>query len=261
MLRSLVESRYLIAELVARDIRSRYRGSLLGLFWSVLNPLLQLGLYTLVFSVFLKIRMDSQETTGRFAELLFCALLPWTAIHECISRSAGAFLEHANLVRKARFPLQVLPFSLMLSALIHQGLASLVFAAVIVLSGSLSWIHLPLLVLLIPLQAMFMFGSGLMISAINVFYRDAMQMAAVLLMFVFWLTPIVYSRSFLPRPFDLLLAANPLTHLIEAYRFAFFGTPALSPAGLLYWAVFALVTLGAGAAVLRRSRPQILDLV
>jgi ABC-type polysaccharide/polyol phosphate export permease len=261
MLRSLLESRYLIAELVARDIRSRYMGSLLGLFWSVLNPLLQLGLYTLVFSVFLKIRMESAQTTAGFAELLFCALLPWTAIHECISRSAGSFLEHANLVRKARFPLQVLPFSLMLSALVHQGLASVVFAGVVVVSGSLTWIHLPWLLLLVPLQAVFMFGSALLISAVNVFFRDAMQMVAVLLMFVFWLTPIVYSRALLPPPFDLLLAANPLTHLVEAYRFAFFGAPALSAVGLLYWAAFALVMLGLGAVTLRRCRAQILDLV
>lgn len=261
MIRSLVQSRYLVAELVARDIRSRYMGSLLGLFWSVLNPLLQLGLYTLVFSVFLKVRMDEHHTTARFAEMLFCALLPWTALHECASRSAGSFLEHANLVRKASFPLEVLPFSLVMSALIHQALASLVFALVIIASGSLTWTHLPWLLVLVPLQAVFMFGSGLLFSSINVFFRDTAQMLGVLLMFLFWLTPIVYSRSMLPPPYDLLLAANPLTHLVEAYRHAFFGTPDLSPIGILYWASFAVAVLAVGIGTLRRSRPQILDLV
>lgn len=261
LIRNLIQSRYLVAELVARDIRSRYMGSFLGLFWSVLNPVLQLALYTLVFSVFLKVRMEAVGSTARFAEMLFCALLPWTALHESAGRSAACFLEHSNLVKKSHFHLEVLPFSLVMSALIHQGLASAVFALVIIWTGSLTWVHLPWLLLLIPLQATLMFGSAQLLSAVNVFFRDTAQMLGVFLMFLFWLTPIVYSRAMVPPPFDSLLALNPLTHLMEAFRYAFFGGPDFSGLGLLGCAAAAVVLLLVGTAILRRSRPQILDLV
>ena len=103
MLTTLLNNKYLVRELVARDIRSRYVGSVVGVFWSILNPLIQLGLYTVIFSVILKGKIGDDGSTGRFAESLFCALLPWMALQEGVTRSSRTFIENSPLIKKVRF--------------------------------------------------------------------------------------------------------------------------------------------------------------
>ena len=100
MLATFLDNKYLLGELISRDIRSRYVGSVIGLFWSILNPLLQLFLYTLIFSVVLEIKFGAEASTARFAEYLFCALLPWMALQEGVTRSSHCFIENSNLIKK-----------------------------------------------------------------------------------------------------------------------------------------------------------------
>ena len=125
MLQTLILNRYLWKELVWRDLKSRYLGSVLGFFWSVLNPLLQLGLYSLVFGSYLRVRFQPDGDTGSFAIALFAALLPWLAFQESIVRSADILISHANLIKKVRFPLAVLPLSMVSSAIVHQLIGTL----------------------------------------------------------------------------------------------------------------------------------------
>ena len=130
-MRSLWESRYLVRELVRRDVKSRYRGSLLGGAWSILNPLLQLTVYTLVFSGFLGQSFDQSSSSGRFALFLFAALLPWLTFQESLNRSARTFLDHSPLIKKARFPLPTLPLGIVTSAFLHQCVGTLLLIAVL----------------------------------------------------------------------------------------------------------------------------------
>lgn len=248
-------------ELVARDIRSRYTGSILGLFWSVLNPLLQLLLYTIVFSVFLGDKLGQKPGTAEFAALLFCALLPWSAIQESTTRSARGFLDQSNLIKKAQFPLEAIPLSLVCSALVHQLIATVAFAAILGITGTLSLRTLPALIPLILLEGLLMYGIALIISTVNVFFQDIAHVIGVFFMFLFWLTPIVYPRSAVPDDYMWLLNVNPLTHLVAAFRFAMFGSPAFPTGGTVYWAALAVAGLIVGNWMLRRSRAEILDLV
>ena len=172
MLAILVRSRYLIQEFVTRDVRSRYLGSILGMFWSILNPLFQLILYTIIFSLVLKVRFGPGETTGAFALIVFCALLPWTAIQESTTRSARGFLEHSNLIKKLSFPLETIPFSYVCSAAIHQILGWIVFLIILLVFGSLQIQHLFLLPILFLVQVVLMFGLALIFGCLNVFFRD-----------------------------------------------------------------------------------------
>ena len=253
---------YLLSQLVWRDIRSRYLGSLVGLFWSLLNPLLQLVVYTLVFSLILTDRLMAEGSTARFAELLFCGLLPFLALQESVTRSARVYLDFANLIKKAAVPLEVLPLSLVLSALMHQLVGTIVLLSVIALTGSLNVSTLPWLLPLLGLQLLLMIGPSLLVSAVNVLFRDLAQMLGVVFMVLFWATPIVYGRGEqIPGWLNWLLAFNPLTHLVEAYRFTFFGAQQPSLVGLAYCVLWAVALLLAGRRVVLGSRPLILDLV
>lgn len=261
MLKLLTDNRHLLRELVSRDVRSRYLGSLAGLFWSVVNPLLQLALYTFVFAVVLRQRFEGFNTPGGFALYLFCALIPWTALQESVVRSAGVWIENASLIKKARFPLELLPAARVLSSLIHQMVATALFSILLLGLGALNWRQLPWLAPLLLLQALMMHGASLLSACLNVFFRDVAQFMGVGLMALFWATPIVYPKERAPEVFVLLLNLNPLTHLVEAYRYVLMGRPVPILWGQAYLAALALLVFAAGRWLLRRTEMELVDLV
>ncbi len=214
---------FLLRELVVRNVRSRYAGSALGLVWSLLNPLWQLLLFTLVFGRILGLEIDDEQTRN-FGVFLFCGLLPWMAIHEGVNRSASAITDNADLVKKMRLPGEVLVASLVLGALVHSAVGGVVFLAVLALMGELSAASLPLLLVAVPLQTALTFGLGLGLAAVNVYFRDTVQAVGLVLNAWFYVTPIIYSllSSRLER-YRELLEWNPLTGLVYLYRAAFLG--------------------------------------
>ncbi|MGW8179729.1 MAG: ABC transporter permease [bacterium] len=261
MLATLLNNKYLILELVIRDVRTRYIGSILGLFWSILNPLLQLILYTVVFSIVLGIRFGDEDSVGRFAEYLFCALLPWAAFQESITRSAHSFIEHSNLIKKIKFPLESIPFSITCSACFHQILGTFVFAAVLIINHTLCLDHIFWLIPVFIIHAVMMFGLSLTVACLNVFFRDIAQVLGVVFMLLFLMTPIVYAKSRAPEAFQQLLNMNPLTHMVEAYRYAILGNPTPSLPGLAYWAIFSVVSYLLGRFILARLRTSLVDML
>ncbi len=261
MIVNLIKSRRLVTELVMRDIRNRYTGSVLGFFWSVLNPLIQLTLYTLVFSVVLKVRIGPDASPGQFALYLFCGLLPWIAIQETATRSANCFIEHSNIIKKLSFPLETLPFSLAASSLIHQVLGTLVFLAVLVVSGNAHYSNLVLFIPLILSQCLFMYGLSMLIASIQTFFRDVIHVVGVAFQALFWATPIVYSTEKLADPFPMILDLNPFTHLLEGYRWILIGGPPPSLWGILYWLACCVILYLIGSKVLKKFKPVILDLI
>lgn len=261
MVKILYLNRYLLRELIFRDIKVRYVGSIIGLFWSVLNPLLQLALYTTIFSIVLEVRFAERASTGQFAEVLFCALLPWMAFQEATTRSSTSFLENSNLIKKLRFPLEVIPFSIVGSAIVHQLIGTAVFSLVLIYTGSLHYLGLLLVPILLLFQIIMMSGLALAVSSINVFFRDVVQALGVLFMLLFWMTPIVYPKSQAPPLIQWILNLNPLTHMVDAYRFAFLGYPDLLAGGIVYWFLFSLLLGLAGKTILKRTRKELVDLV
>ena len=261
MIVNILKSRRLVSELVLRDLRNRYTGSVLGFFWSVLNPLIQLALYTTVFSIVLKVRIGPDASPGLFAIYLFCGLLPWMAIHESATRAANCFIENSNIIKKLSFPLETLPFSMAISSLIHQVLGTLVFLIILAITGNA---HFRLLIIFLPLlfsQCLFMYGLGMLIASIQTFFRDVIHVVGVAFQALFWATPIIYSKDKLVDPFTTVLNLNPFTHLLEAYRWILIGDPAPSLTGILYWSACCVIIYFLGGIVLRRCKPVILDLI
>jgi lipopolysaccharide transport system permease protein len=251
---------FLLKELVKRDFQGRYAGSALGFLWSLAQPLWQLALFTFVFSTVMKVPPLGARTS-HFALFLFGGLLPWTAVHEGVLRASTAITDNASLVKKLRFPSEILVLAVVLAALLHQAIAAAVFAAALLLLGELAWGGLPLLLLAVPLQAGLMLGLGLVLAAVHVFFRDTAQFLGLVLNAWFYLTPIVYPLALVPEGFRGWLELNPLTSLVGLYRQAFLGGEAVVVPGTGALALMAAVLLFGGLWLFGHLKTAFVDVI
>jgi lipopolysaccharide transport system permease protein len=251
---------FLLRELVKRDFQGRYAGSLLGFAWSFMQPLWLLGLFTFVFSTVLKIRVvDAGNPGGHFSAYLFSGLLPWFAVQEGVLRSSTSITDNSVLVKKLRFPAEILVVAVVLAALLHEAIAAVVFLVVLAALGDLAWGGLPVLLVALPLQILLTLGLGLLLGAVQVFFRDTAQLLSMLFAGWFYLTPIVYSLSSVPARLQPWIELNPLTPLVVLYRQAFLsGQLRLAP-GTGGLAIIAAVLLCAGFWLFRRLKVAFVD--
>lgn len=249
---------FLLRELVRRDFSSRYAGSALGFVWSFVTPLWQLALFTLVFSTFMKIS-PLGERTENFAVFLFCGMLPWMAFQEGVQRAATAITDNAALVKKLTFPAHVLVLTVVLTALLHEVIAAVVFLGVLGALGHVSWGTLPLLALAVPLQIALTLGLGLALCTFQVFFRDTAQVQGMVFMGWFYLTPIVYPIGIVPERYHPILEWNPMTALVTLYRQAILGDSLVPPPGTGLLAILALLLLALGGWLFRHFKPAFVD--
>ena len=250
---------FLLKELVKRDFQGRYAGSLLGFVWSFVQPLWLLLLFTFVFSTVMQVRIPALAASHiHFASFLFCGLLPWMALQEGVLRASTSITDNATLVRKLRFPAEVLVLAVILAALLHEGIAAIMFTAVLAAVGDLAWRGLPVLLLALPLQLALTLGLGLLLGSVHVFFRDTAQVLAMVFTGWFYLTPIVYPIEAVPARFRSLVELNPLTALVELYRQAFLGGTATVSATLSL-ALVAAVLLCSGLWLFRRLKTTFVD--
>jgi len=249
---------FLLKELIRRDFQGRYAGSALGLVWSFVQPLWMLLLFTFVFSTVMKITPVG-ERTGSFAVFLFCGLLPWMALQEGALRASTAITDNSSLVKKLRFPAEILVLAVVLAALLHEAIAATIFLAVLAFLGELHPGGLPLLLLAVPLQVALTLGLGLLLGSVHVFFRDTAQVLGMAFTGWFYLTPIVYPATLVPGRFRSWIELNPLTPLVGLYRQAFLGgRPALVP-GTGVLAVVGVVLLYAGFLLFGRLKAAFVD--
>jgi lipopolysaccharide transport system permease protein len=254
----MLRFRFLLRELVARDLQSRYAGSLLGFLWAFVHPLWQLALFSFVFSYVLRVPLVG-ERTASFPIFLFAGLLPWLGLQEGILRATTAIGENASLVKKLRFPSQLLVLSVVAGSFAHQSVALAVFALLQAARGALSWGTLPWLALAILAQLALGCGVGLAAAALQVYFRDVAQLVGIALSAWFYLTPIVYPVGLVPEAMREALLYNPLAAIVGLYRTALLGS-APPPAGpLVALAVAAAAALVGGALIFRRLSPSFPD--
>lgn len=213
----------LLRSLVRRDLEARYKGSIFGNLWPLLNQLSQLLIYTYVFSIILQVKLDlkgvSSNTDITFGLWLFAGLLPWIAFITGLTQSATSVIGQSNLVKKVVFPLSLLPLVPVLSSLIESafGLAALI--VLVAISSKTLPVTLALLPLVWIVQILFTAGLGYLTAALTVFLRDIPQTLAVLLNLWFYLTPIVYPADVIPEQFrPWVLRLNPIAAIAQIYR-------------------------------------------
>lgn len=250
---------FLLRELVRRDFSQRYAGSLLGFAWSFIQPLWQLALLSYVFSLIMRAPLDT-EPTNRFWVFLFCGLLPWTAIHEGILRSATVVVEHADMVKKIAFPAEVLVVSVVTTALIHQGITLVVFLGALAVVGELAWTKLFLLPVALVFQVALTLGIGYLVAAIQVYFRDMVQVLGLVMNAWFYVTPIVYPMAMVPEKFWGFIQVNPLAVLVTLYRYAFLGGDAARwKSGFLALTLTTVIFLVFGRWLFQRLKPGFAD--
>ena len=211
--------RELIIGMTKREVLGRYRASWLGIFWSLLTPILLLLVYMFVFGVIFKARWPQPEgLEDSFAPLLFCGIIAYMTFSEILTRSPLLIVDNANYVKKVVFPLDILSWIAVANALFHFFISLLVLLAFIVLSGrGLSWtlIYVPVLVGLFSINLL---GLAWLISAASVYIRDTTYVAGFLATALMFLSPVFYPKSAVPEQFAIVMDMNPLTFYIEAFR-------------------------------------------
>lgn len=217
---SLWRHRHLTWQMTKREVIGRYRGSIMGIMWSFFNPILMLLVYTFVFSVVFKARwgVGTEESKASFAIILFVGLLVHGIFAECANRAPGLILSNVNYVKKVVFPLEVLPWVAMGSALFHAliGLVVLI-AAMLIINAFVPWtvIFFPLIIFPLLLATM---GVAWFLAAVGVFMRDVGQTIGIITTVMMFLSPVFYPISALPEKYQHFLFINPLTFIIEQAR-------------------------------------------
>lgn len=260
-LRFLVHNRHLVAQLVRRDFRQRYVGSIVGWVWGLIHPLVLLAVYTFVFSYAFNMRLPKGEVTDNYPLFLFAGILPWLLFSETVQRSASALPEYANLIKKSVFPSEILPVSIFFSTLISHGLALiLLFVAALFWLGAMSpWIAiLPIYVALLGLLSV---GLGWIFASVHVFLRDTAHVLTVILTAWFWLTPIFLYEAQFGEAFQPLLRFNPLAYVVRGYRDAILGGRWNALADLAILATFAVATFLLGGLVFRHLKRGFADVL
>lgn len=257
--RSLWDYRGYVRASVARDLRLRYAGSVLGALWQILAPLALIATYTLVFSELMRAHLRGIDDRYAYAIYVCCALLPWTAFTEILTRSQTMFLDHANLLKKSNFPRICVPATVTGAALANFAIVYGVFLALLVVSSH--WPGIVVFGTLVPLAILAVFGAslGVLLGIAHVFFRDVGQILAILLQIWFWAAPIAYPSDTLPPPYDRWIAANPVTPIVVAFQDIFVHRQWPAWVTLVYPAIVCAVLALLALAAFRRESPQIVD--
>ncbi len=257
--RELLAHPGLLWTMTARDFRSKYVGSLMGAFWTIVNPLLLLLVFTFIFAVVFKARFGGRPELGVSALYILCGILPWLAFQEALARAGTVVLENKNLVTRARFPLSVLLTFPAVSALLGQFMGMLVLGLIssVTLPGpSDSMIILPVIVLL---QLVFTVGLSMIIGSVSVYLRDLIHVLPVLLLVWMYGTPIFYPAELVPGGFRVLIYLNPFTHFVESYRAVLLEGLWPDWTSLAAMVFCAVLSAMAGARVMARLAPGFAD--
>jgi len=239
--KKLIAYRELLFSLTKKELKVKYRGSVLGFFWSLLNPVLMMLVYSFVFSMIL--RQGIQE----FAIFLLCALLPYNFFSNSVNYGSGSIISNANLVKKIYFPKEIIPLSIVLSNLINFLLELVVLFIVLSIFGYKFYMYLYLLPVVILVQVLFVSGISMLISALNVFFRDLQHLITILMLVWFFATPIIYPLSMVPQRFQFWMQLNPMAVFASYYRNIFYFVK--YPEGM-YWPSLEIILICLGITFL-----------
>jgi lipopolysaccharide transport system permease protein len=260
-LRALWHYRELLYFLVWRDLKVRYKQTLLGIAWVVLQPLLSMVIFSVLFGGLLGVPSGDVP----YPIFVYAGLLPWQYFAGSLTRASTSLVGSAHIITKVYFPRLVIPISGVLSGLVDFAIAFLVLLALMVYYGvapTPAVVWLPLFLLLAVVTAL---GFGLWLSALNVRYRDVNYLVPFLVQLWMYVTPVIYGSTLIPEQFRFLLALNPMTGVVEGFRWALLGgqlTDAQAPGTLFAISVaIAILVLASGAVFFRRTERVFADII
>ncbi len=247
--------RFLIWQLVLRDVKARYRGSFLGFLWTFMNPLIQMGIYTLVFSFYMRIQME------KYPAFLFCGLIPWMWFSSSVDRGMHSIVHSGSLITKAMLPPQLLPTAMNLSNFINFCITLPLLIVFLLLFEVYPGIYIFYLPLLILLQFIIIQGLSLLVATATVYFRDLLHVLPNLLLFLFFVTPIIYPLSQIPEGFRKFAILNPISPLMISYQSILFFKEPVKISHVIYiffWAMFFLLF---GIYIFEKYRDEFAELI
>ncbi|MNG59941.1 Teichoic acid translocation permease protein TagG [compost metagenome] len=203
---------------VKREFQIRYKMSMLGATWLILQPLSMILVYTLIFSQVMKTRLPGTGGAYSYSIYLCVGIITWGLFSEIISRSQNIFIESAGLLKKLNFPRICLPIIVVISAIINFSIIFSLFIVFLIITGNFHLVSIVEIIPLLMIEVVFALGLGVVLGVVNVFFRDVGQFVTVLLQFWFWFTPIVYVLATLPVWAQGILKYNPMAVLVDNYQ-------------------------------------------
>lgn len=217
-LQNIANYRGFIMGSVQREFQSKYRNSILGAAWTVLNPLAMIVVYTLIFAQVMHTRMAGSTSTFGYSIYLCAGVLTWNLFAEITTKAQGVFLDNAGLIKKINFPRLCLPIIVVVNACLNFSIIFGLFTVFLIGSGNFpGWVFLAMLPVLL-IQIVLAIGLGIILGVLNVFFRDVGQFFSIALQFWFWFTPVVYPVAALPPEVRGMLVWNPMAPVIMAYQ-------------------------------------------
>lgn len=256
LLLPLTDYKFLLWQLTLKEIKARYKQSLIGYAWVIFNPLAQLLVYTFVFSIVFRLPVANVP----YIIFVYSGLLPWTFLQNSIFQGTQSLVENGSLLKKVDFPREVIIYSVIMAKFIDLGVASILFFFLIIALQTPIALTAPLVFFFLFLQVLLSIGLMLVLSAMNLFYRDIQYIANLLLLLWMYLTPVLYPLALVPEKYLTIYKLNPMVGVMEGYRGALFGTPIDWPL-VMYSALICLLAFLGGYAFFKRSEKYFADVV
>ena len=244
--KALYDYRELLKTSISKDVRGKYKNSVLGILWSFLNPLLQIAVYALVFPLIMR------NSIPNYTVFICCGLIPWTFCTSAINRTSFTMVENGNIIKKVFFPREILPLSVVTSEAINFIISTLIILAFVIAYGmgiSKFIIFYPLILLV---QYILLIGISFIVSSVTVYFRDLQHFIGIALQLLFYATPIVYASSAVPAELQWIVKINPMSYLIEAYRNIFYNKMPPDPKGLVICLVMGITLCIVGYMIFRK---------
>lgn len=240
-IKEIFDYKEMLFSLVRRDLRGRYKGSVLGFLWTFINPLLQLLVYTVVFSIIIKSGVD------KYYLFLFVVLIPWIFFSTSVVGSASIIVGHQSMVTKIYFPREILPLSYVVSCFVNMLLSFIVVFAVILFSGvGFNFVALLFLPLIMIIEFLMALGLSMLVAGVTVYLRDIEHILGIVMMAWQFLTPIMYSIDIVPDKYKPIFMLNPMTAVMQAYRDILYYKQLPELGTLIEAVVFGLIMLVIG---------------
>ena len=227
--RSLYEYRELLKTSISKDVRGKYKNSVLGVIWSFLNPLLQIAVYAIVFPLIMRSNLPN------YTVFLCCGLIPWNFFSTATSRTSFTMIENGNIIKKVYFPREILPLSVVTSEAINFIISTIIILAFVLGYGMGLSKYIIFYPLILIVQYFLLIGISFIVSSVTVYFRDLQHFIGIALQLLFYATPIVYAPDSIPQNFQWILQFNPMTYIINGYRDIFYyqQTPDFTSLGIV----------------------------
>ena len=265
-IREIVSARELFFNLTLRELRGKYKRSLLGWTWSLLNPISSMLIYTLIFSVIFKQKIAPGDPSGLevFPLFLLCGLLPWNYLANSMSSGMESLVGNANLIKKVYFPREVVVAAVVASWLVSFFMELAVLSVALLIAGNMVLPWLPVLLVIVALESTFVVGLALLLAVCNVYFRDVRHLVGIALQMWFYLTPIIYPISLVPTsnhgiPMRAIFLLNPMARYTRIFRNLLYDLRWPSLGDVSYVAALAALMIVIGMWTFRKLEPRLAE--